>query len=50
MFGEIIMQKHWDFDVVIEETFENINCIHPLKQRDILEIVKGAQIEGNNPG
>lgn len=37
------MQRHWDFDIVIEDTFENVNCIHPLKQRDVLEIVRAAE-------
>ena len=37
------MSKHWDFEVVIEESYMNINCIHPLKQRDLCEIVKVAE-------
>lgn len=37
------MIKHWDFDVIIDEEYQNINCIHPLKQKDVLEIVKSAE-------
>lgn len=32
----------WDFEIVAEELFKNINHIHPLKQNDILKIVKNT--------
>ena len=35
--------KLWDFEVVINENFKNINHIHPLKQKDVLQIVKYAE-------
>jgi adenylate cyclase len=39
------MTKYWDFDVVVDELYENVNHVHPLKQKDVLEIVKTAKMD-----
>jgi predicted nucleotidyltransferase len=35
--------KHWDFDVFTDKVFQNVNCIHPLKQKEVAEIVESAK-------
>lgn len=40
----------WDFDVLPGVTFLNANRIHPLKQREINEIVKGIQHDSHVVG
>lgn len=35
--------KLWDFEIVIDDLYKNVNHIHPLKQKDILQIVKCAE-------
>ncbi len=33
----------WNFEVILDSEVENINHIHPLKQRDVDRIAKAAQ-------
>ena len=40
----------WDFDIVTDQTFYNINRIHPLKQRDTLNFINAASLDPHIQG
>lgn len=33
----------WDFEVLSNLQYENVNRIHPLKQKDVFELVRAAE-------
>lgn len=33
----------WDFEIVSDHPFENVNRIHPLKQRDVSLLIQAVQ-------
>lgn len=33
----------WDFEILSDFQYENVNRIHPLKQRDVYELIKAVE-------
>ncbi len=33
----------WDFEILSDFQYENVNRIHPLKQRDVFELIKAVE-------
>ena len=33
----------WDFEIVTDEKYENVNHIHPLKQKDVLSLIQDVR-------